>query len=151
MPYRFVPRLAALAGALMMMLPAHAADADSPIGYWRNVSDKTGKVEAIIQIWEERGEYKGKLIKLFESKDTVCSHCHDDKKDKPLIGLEIIWGVHQDGDEWNGGRILDPESGDVYKVKMTMADGGQKLNVRGFIGFSLLGRTQTWLRDAAAK
>ena len=142
--------LATAFGALLLGLSAHAADANSPVGFWKNVSDKTGKAEAIIQIWEEGGELKGKLVKLFDPKDTVCSACRDDKKNKPLVGLEIIWGVHRDGDAWDGGRILDPDSGDIYKVKMSLAEAGQKLNVRGFIGFSLLGRTQTWVREASA-
>jgi uncharacterized protein (DUF2147 family) len=142
--------LAAVATVAFAGISAHAADANSPVGLWKNVSDKTGKPEAIIQIWEEGGELKGKLVKLFDPKNTICTACPDQKKDKPLIGLEIIWGVHHDGDVWDGGRILDPDSGDVYKVKMSLTDAGQKLNVRGFIGFSLLGRTQTWLRETAA-
>ncbi|GAB3245980.1 DUF2147 domain-containing protein [Chitinimonas naiadis] len=123
------------------------ADTNSPVGSWKNISDKTKKVEAVIQIWEEGGELKGKLVKLFDPKENICSACKGEKKNKPLVGLEIIWGVKKDGDEWNGGKILDPDSGDVYSVKMQMAEGGQQLKVRGFMGFALLGRTQTWLRD----
>ena len=132
---------------LTLGMPARAADSGSPVGYWMNVSDKTGKAEGVIQIWEDKGEYHGKLVKLFDPKDTVCTKCEDDKKNKPLIGLEIIWGVHRDGDLWDGGKILDPDSGEIYRVKLEMADGGQKLKVRGFIGFALLGRTQTWTRE----
>ncbi|HEY9103743.1 DUF2147 domain-containing protein [Chitinimonas sp.] len=137
----FLPSLMALGMA------AAQADALSPVGNWKNISDKTKKVEAVIQIWEEGGEYKGKLVKLFDSKETTCSACKGDKQNKPLLGLEIIWGVKKDGDEWNGGKILDPNSGDIYSVKMSLAEGGQQLKVRGFMGFSLLGRTQIWLRD----
>ncbi|QDQ24889.1 DUF2147 domain-containing protein [Chitinimonas arctica] len=123
------------------------ADASSPVGNWMNISDKTKKAEAVIQIWEEKGELHGKLTKLLDSKDTLCTSCKDERKNKPLIGLEIIWGVKKDGDIWSGGKILDPDSGDIYSVKMELADGGQKLKVRGFMGFSLLGRTQTWVRE----
>ncbi|QNM97967.1 DUF2147 domain-containing protein [Chitinimonas koreensis] len=135
-----------LAGLVALAATAALADA-TPVGTWKNVSDKTGKPEALIQIWDEGGVLHGKLVKLFDSKDTLCTKCKGDKKNKPLIGLEIIWGVKQDGDEWNGGKILDPDNGDIYSVKMETADGGQKLKVRGFMGFSLLGRTQTWLRE----
>ena len=136
-----------LASLLALAISPAFADANSPIGNWKNISDKTNKPEAIIQIWEENGELKGKLTKLFESKETLCTACKGDKKNKPLIGLEVIWGVKKDGDEWAGGKIMDPDNGDIYSVKLALADGGQKLKVRGYMGFSLLGRTQTWVRE----
>lgn len=142
-------RLALAAAALA--LAAHAADHDSPIGYWKNVSDKTGKAEAIIQIFQEGGELRGKLVNVFDAKEPNCSKCKGVLKDKPLVGLNFMWGLKQDGSEWNGGKIVDPNDGSEYNVKMELADGGQKLKVRGFIGFALFGRTQTWLREVATK
>ncbi|PHV10778.1 DUF2147 domain-containing protein [Chitinimonas sp. BJB300] len=134
-------------GLLLLDTGPVLADVNSPVGSWKNISDKTKKVEAVIQIWEENGELHGKLTKLFESKETNCTACKGDKQNKPLLGLEIIWGVRKNGDEWTGGEILDPSSGDIYSVKMRLAEQGQQLKVRGFLGISLFGRTQTWLRD----
>jgi uncharacterized protein (DUF2147 family) len=68
-------------------------------------------------------------------------------KDRPVIGLRILWDLRKDGEQWSGGKVLDPNNGKVYKCFIVMEDGGKKLRVRGFIGFSLLGRTQYWLRD----
>jgi uncharacterized protein (DUF2147 family) len=76
----------------------------------------------------------------------VCFACGDDRKDKPAMGLEIIRGLRRDGDAWDGGAILDPENGKVYSCSARLAGGGNKLLLRGYIGISLLGRTQTWLR-----
>ncbi|MGQ5524859.1 DUF2147 domain-containing protein [Chitinimonas sp. PSY-7] len=132
---------------MLAAFPALATEATSPVGFWKNISDKTNKAEAIIQIWEENGELHGKLAKIFDPKEATCTACKGSKKDKPLIGLEIIWGVKKNGDEWTGGEILDPSSGDIYSVKMSLAEQGQQLKVRGFLGISLFGRTQTWLRD----
>lgn len=140
------PRLLAL-GLLTLATTLALADSNSPVGNWKNISDKTNKPEAIIQIWEESGELHGKLIKLFDQKETLCKACKDDKKDKPLIGLEILWGLKKDGQEWEGGKILDPDNGTIYSAKLALIEGGQKLKVRGFLGFSLFGRSQIWVRD----
>ena len=77
----------------------------------------------------------------------LCKKCDGERKDKPIEGMNIMWGVHQDDDVWSGGHILDPKTGKVYKVKLSMLDGGQKLNVRGYIGFSWVGRSQQWERQ----
>ncbi|HTM28335.1 MAG TPA: DUF2147 domain-containing protein, partial [Rhodanobacter sp.] len=73
--------------------------------------------------------------------------CDGPRKDQPIEGLTIMWGVKQNGDKWDGGRIVDPKSGKTYKVKLTVTNGGKSLDVHGYIGFSLLGRSQTWLRE----
>jgi uncharacterized protein (DUF2147 family) len=130
---------------------AQAGELDSPIGNWKNISDKTGKVEAIIQIYQDGSELKGRILTLFDPPEPNCTKCRGPLKNKPLLGMSILYGLKQDGSEWNGGKILDPNDGDEYNVKMELADGGKKLKVRGFIGFSLFGRTQTWLRDMATK
>ena len=111
---------------------------DSPVGRWK--------------IWEESGELKGKILKIIPVKpgddpNGKCDKCPGDKKGKPITGMTFLWGLKKDGGEFKGGEILDPESGDVYKAKMKLVDDGKKLDVRGFIGFALIGRTQTWLRD----
>ena len=76
-----------------------------------------------------------------------CGHCPGELKNTPLIGLRILWDLKKDGAQWSGGKVLDPETGKIYKCVIAVEDGGKKLKVRGFIGFSRLGRTQYWLRD----
>jgi uncharacterized protein (DUF2147 family) len=121
----------------------------SPVGLWRNVDDKTGEAKAEIRIVEAGGALNGKIEKrlLKDAKpDDVCDECSDDRKGKPLLGLEIIRGAKkaEGKDVWEGGKILDPENGRNYGLRMTPIDGGKKLEVRGSIG--PFGRTQTWTR-----
>ncbi|GAB2577370.1 DUF2147 domain-containing protein [Dyella jejuensis] len=140
----------AIAACLLLGPAAAWAASDTPVGTWKQVDDKTGKVKSIIQITDEGGQLQGKVQQILVSDDgpnPVCRKCDGDKKDQPIQGMTILWGVSKDGDVWDGGKILDPQSGTVYKVKLTMADGGQKLDVHGYVGFSLLGRSQIWIRQ----
>ncbi len=123
----------------------------SPVGLWKNIDDKTGKPKALIRISEANGEFKGKIEKLFrapsEEQNPTCTKCEGELKDQPIVGMTILSGMKPDGNEFNGGRILDPREGKLYKSQMTLADGGKKLYVRGYIGLPMLGRTQTWVRE----
>ncbi|HYD77500.1 DUF2147 domain-containing protein [Ramlibacter sp.] len=121
----------------------------SPVGLWRNVDDKTGEVKAEIRITEANGVVNGRIVRRLAKgakPDAVCEECSDDRKGQPLDGLEIIRGARKaDGkDVWEGGRILDPENGRDYTLRLTPQDGGKRLDVRGSIG--PFGRTQTWVR-----
>jgi uncharacterized protein (DUF2147 family) len=139
----------AIAACLLLSSAIAWAATDTPVGTWQQVDDETGKVKSIIQITDNNGELQAKVLQVLISEDgphPVCKKCDGDKKDQPIEGMTIMWGVHKDGDVWDGGKILDPKSGTVYKVKLSMADGGQKLDVHGYVGFSLLGRSQVWLR-----
>ena len=126
------------------------AENDSPIGSWQTVDDKTGRVKSIVEIREENGNLFGKITKLFrlpdENPEPVCDKCKGEKKDKPVLGMTILWDLSRNKEIWSGGKILDPENGKTYKCKIKVIDNGNKLEVRGFIGFSLLGRTQYWER-----
>jgi uncharacterized protein (DUF2147 family) len=108
-------------------------------------------VSALVVIWEQDGKLYGKIEKLVDpdpkDPDPRCDRCEGELNSKPLLGLRILWNLRRDGDEWSGGKILDPDNGKVYKCSIALEDDGKKLKVRGFIGFSLLGRTQHWLRD----
>ncbi|MDR3398988.1 MAG: DUF2147 domain-containing protein [Pandoraea sp.] len=129
---------------------ATAAEDASPIGVWKTIDDNTGKPKALVTISEKDGEYVGTITKgLGESDDPerVCTACTDARKGQKMLGMQIIRGVRRDGDAYGGGKILDPENGKEYNCKMTVVDGGKKLDVRGFIGISLIGRTQTWIRE----
>jgi uncharacterized protein (DUF2147 family) len=123
----------------------------SPVGLWKNIDDNSGKPKALIRITDSNGELKGRIEKLFresgEDPAPKCTKCEDARKDQPVIGMTILSGMKRDGDEYNGGQILDPDNGRVYRSKLKLTDSGKKLNVRGFIGIPMLGRTQTWLRE----
>jgi uncharacterized protein (DUF2147 family) len=128
---------------------AWAANDNTPVGTWRQVDDVTGKPKSIIQITDDNGKLQGKVLQVLLSDDgphPVCKKCDGERKDQPIEGMVIMWNVSKDGDVWDGGKILDPKNGQVYSVKLSLADGGQKLDVHGYIGFSLLGRSQVWER-----
>jgi uncharacterized protein (DUF2147 family) len=132
------------------MSPAWADDA-SPVGLWKNIDDVSGKPKALIRISESNGVLQGKIEKLFRApemeQNPKCDKCTDARKDQPIVGMVFMSGLKKDGDEFNGGEILDPDNGKVYKSKMELADGGKKLKVRGYIGVPMLGRSQTWVRQ----
>ena len=137
-----------LAGAAL----SAAAQATSPAGLWRTIDDSSKKDKSLVRIVEANGVYTGKVEKIVDPdspKDAVCKECSDERKDKPIVGMTIVRNVKASADDkavFEGGDILDPNNGKVYKSKMKLIDGGSKLEVRGFIGISLLGRTQTWVR-----
>lgn len=123
----------------------------SPVGRWHTVDDKTGDVASQIVIVEKNGALYGNIEKLMRKEakqDAVCDKCNDDRKDKPIVGMEIIRGARktEGKDLWEGGKVLDPESGTIYSLRMKPIEGGKKLDVRGYIGTPLLGRSQTWVR-----
>lgn len=123
----------------------------TPVGSWHSIDDKTGETKSLIQITESNGVLSGRVDKLLRKdadQKAVCKECTDDRKDKLVLGMEIIRGAKKtDGkDVWEGGNIVDPDNGTVYRLKMTPIEDGKKLEVRGFVGFALLGRTQTWVR-----
>ena len=116
-------------------------------GKWKTIDDETGKAKSIVEIFKKNdGKYYGKIQQLMQKPtNDNCVKCKDDRKNKPLIGLEIIRGLEKDGDEFTGGTITDPKSGKTYKCTITRD--GNKLNVRGYIGFSVIGRTQVWQKN----
>lgn len=128
------------------------AQSTSPVGTWKTIDDATKKEKSLVRIVESGGVYSGRVEKLLESTmapDAVCKECTDDRKDKPVVGLVIIRNMKQSADDktvFEGGDILDPANGKVYQSKMKLVDNGAKLEVRGFVGISMFGRTQTWIR-----
>ncbi|HEY2024980.1 DUF2147 domain-containing protein [Paraburkholderia sp.] len=144
-------RHAALACALLASAVIAVAQADTPVGTWQTIDDQTGEPKALVQITQGGdGELSGKVIKGLGANnqpDRRCTQCTDARKDQPVLGMTIIDSMKRDGDAWDHGRILDPENGKVYKCKMHLEDGGNKLVVRGYIGVALLGRSQTWVRQ----
>lgn len=122
--------------------------AQSVTGTWKTIDDKTKKEKSYVKLYETKsGKIQGDVSKILTKgkEDAKCTDCKGDKKDKPIQGMTIIWGMEKSGDEWINGRILDPNSGKEYSCKMKLKD-KNTLEVRGFMGVSLLGRTQTWYR-----
>jgi uncharacterized protein (DUF2147 family) len=123
----------------------------TPIGLWKSIDDGTGKPTALIRISEIEGEFQGKIEKIFpepgESANPLCEECEGDLKNQPVVGMIILKGMRRDGTDYTGGRILDPDSGKIYRGTMKLIDGGNKLILRGYVGIPLLGRSQVWLRD----
>jgi uncharacterized protein (DUF2147 family) len=121
----------------------------TPVGLWRNIDDKTGEPRAEIRITDAAGVLSGKIEKRLAKDakpDAVCEDCPDDRKGKPILGLEIVRGARkaEGKDVWEGGKILDAENGREYGLRMTPIEGGKRMEVRGSIG--PFGRTQTWVR-----
>ncbi len=144
-----------LLALLLLVLPLGAFAQNtpvqnSPVGQWTTIDDKTQKPKSVVEIYQAKdGSLAGRVAEILHSErgpNPVCDKCTGDRKDKPVKGMVILWGIKQKGDVWEGGQILDPASGKVYSVKVTPVDDGRKLEVRGFMGFSLLGRTQTWVK-----
>ena len=140
------------AGYLVLVawsLLAQAGPLDSPVGLWKTVDDRTGTPDALIRITETNSEFQGTIEKFLrpgEDENSVCEKCEGPRHNQRLLGLAIVTGMKKQGDVYAGGEILDPDEGKVYRCKMTLEDAGTKLQVRGFIGVSLFGRTQTWVR-----
>nr|WP_297308152.1 DUF2147 domain-containing protein [uncultured Flavobacterium sp.] len=119
--------------------------AQSVTGKWKTV-DENGQPKSIVEITESNGTYYGKVIEILTANKTaVCSKCSGENKNKPINGLTIIKGIKKDGNEYSGGKILDPQSGKEYKCVLKL-NGSDKLDVRGYVGIQALGRTQTWIR-----
>ena len=130
-------------------LALRAADsAAMPAGRWRTFDDKTGKPKAIIVLYEEKGLLFGRVETLVDPDAVkICDKCSDERKGQPVTGMVLVRRMKKDGDEYTGGDILDPKNGSVYRCKMRLLDQGRKLSVRGYLGLSLFGRSQTWIRD----
>lgn len=135
---------------LCLYLCSALALAASPAGLWKSIDDKSGKPRSLIRITEHNGSYSAVIEKGLLATDTgnaVCDKCTDERKDQKIIGMTIVKGLKENNGVYEGGEILDPENGKTYKCKMKLDDSGNKLEVRGFIGFSLFGRSQIWTRE----
>ena len=139
-----------LAATLLALAAGTALAQAIPVGLWKTIDDETKTEKSYVRITEAGGVLTGKIEKLVDpaKQDSKCEKCTDERKDKPVLGMTIIRNAKADAAKavWEGGEILDPNDGKVYKLRLTPADSGKKLDVRGFIGFALLGRTQTWIR-----
>jgi uncharacterized protein (DUF2147 family) len=115
---------------------------------WKTFDDRTREPRGTIRIFEENNALSGRIETSFKPEELAerCDKCSGDRKDAPIIGLTIMRGMKRDGSDYGGGEILDPETGSVYRCRLTLSSDGEKLFVRGYLGFSVFGRTQTWVR-----
>jgi len=140
-----------LAAAALLVAGGAAFAQATPVGLWKTIDDETKAEKSYVRITEAGGVFTAKVEKILDvaKADAKCDKCSDDRKDQPIQGMTIVKGVKAHADDkglWDGGEILDPNNGKTYKVRMKPVDGGKKLEVRGYIGAPLLGRTQTWIR-----
>lgn len=122
--------------------------ANDYVGQWHTVNDETNRVESLVSIWEDDGELKGRIEQLIdpEADNKICDQCKGEFENKEIEGLTFMWGLKKEGRMYDNGRILDPASGKIYSASLALTDNGEKLKVRGYLGFALLGRTQVWLK-----
>lgn len=137
-------KLTILFSMVLFMAVSVMAQSTSPIGVWKTIDDETGKAKSHVEIYKgSDGKLHGKIVKLLlKSNDSVCEDCPGDRKGQKLVGMEIIWDMEKDGDEYDDGKIFKADNGKTYKGKIWVEDG--KLMVRGYIGF--IYRTQEWER-----
>lgn len=145
--YRFL-----IMGITGLIFSVYAQSNDPVIGTWKTIDDKTNMVKSIIQLQVVNNQLEGTILKTFtapgDKELKVCELCKDHRKDKPLIGMTIMTGLKNESPGiWSGGQILDPKNGEIYKVKIVASADGKKLDVRGYIGVPMLGRSQTWLKE----
>src|SRR6185295_8577062 len=123
----------------------------TPVGRWVSYSHRTNAPNGIIEIKLDHGTLKGTVVQMLDhpasSPPAICRKCEGALKNAPIVGLTIMWGLKKNGEVWDDGSILDPNTGYIYGAKLELDDGGQKLLVRGYFGISLLGRTEVWFRQ----
>ena len=136
---------AALAALMLAAAPLAFAQA-TPAGLWKTIDDETKQEKSHVRIVEAGGVLTGRIERITDptKQDSKCEKCEGARKDQNVLGMTILEGVKRDGSHWDGGTILDPNNGKVYKVRLTPKDGGKALEVRGFIGPFY--RNQTWVR-----
>jgi uncharacterized protein (DUF2147 family) len=127
-----------------------AAAQGTPVGTWQQFDDRKGDLRSLIRIEQTGEELAGTIVKGFprpgEPEHARCDKCPAPFKDQPIEGLRFMWGLKGRGREWDDGRVLDPDDGKIYRVKLRLSEDGKTLDVRGYVGVSLFGRTQRWKR-----
>ena len=138
----------ALAAGLFSLCLSSVSLAVSPLGIWKTIDDSPGEAKSYVTIVEENGKRSGKVTQILDpaKQDSICDQCKGDLKDQKIQGMTILWDMEQQGSKYDDGKIVDPESGKIYSTSMKVLEDGKKLEVRGYIGFSLIGRSQTWER-----
>ncbi len=121
--------------------------AQTIFGTWNSFDEETNEIESVIEVYEKDGKAYAKIVKITdpERQEATCFKCKGSRKDQKILGMDILTGLKKKKDEWSGGKILDPKNGKEYKCYIKLLD-DNTLKLRGYIGFSLLGRTAIWKR-----
>lgn len=148
---QFAKIVACLLIAMIPFVSANAAPVVStPIGYWKTIDDGSGEAKSIVQIWQTPDhKLYGKVVKLYQNPDKLCSACQGQYHNQKILGMTVMQNFKQNEKtpaQWVDGEILDPKNGKTYHCNIHLTENNQKLNVRGYIGLPLFGRSQTWVR-----
>lgn len=144
----------AITGFITALVLSNAiAASDSPVGYWKTVDDKTGLVLSVVEIYQAGNALHGKIVEIMpvlgQKPTDRCEKCRGALRDKPNLGMTIMWGMQQiSNNTWGRGHVLDPKSGNIYQGTMTLINDGNNLHLRGYVGLPIFGRTETWDRTS---
>jgi len=132
---------------LVLLTITISVNSQSIFGKWHSTNEETGEIDSVIEVYKKQEKAFAKIIdiKNSERKNAVCDLCKDKNKNKPILGLNILTGLEQDGEEWSGGTILDPRNGKVYKCYIHLVH-KNKLKIRGYLGLAVFGKTAYWQR-----
>ena len=116
-------------------------------GNWNSYDEETSKIESVIEVYEKDSKAFAKIISISDSNRSAatCVECSGKRKNAAILGMNILTGLTKDGNEWSGGKILDPKNGKEYKCYLQLLD-NNTLKLRGYIGISMFGRTAIWKR-----
>ncbi|MCG7503152.1 DUF2147 domain-containing protein [Tenacibaculum sp. Mcav3-52] len=133
--------------ALLFTSVSLSMSAQTIFGKWENRDEETNKVDSVIEVYKKDGKAYAKIIEITDKnrQEAVCDKCSGKRKNNPILGMNILTGLKKDGDEWSGGKILDPKNGKEYKCYIKL-ENDNKLKIRGYIGFAAFGRTAYWYR-----
>lgn len=135
----------------LLLAPASVLAQDAALGRWVTIDDASGRQKSVVEVFDAgNGSYGARVVRLLDTSrgpNPLCDKCSGSRRNQPILGMVIAWDLRRDGEGLTGGRILDPENGKTYSVRMTPVEGGRRLQVRGFLGIALLGRTQVWRRE----
>lgn len=149
-PGPFLLTGAALALLHMTTLDAKPGELPDPLtGLWIASDQRDGKPRALIRIAERDGEFFASIeqgLRPEHEASPVCEKCPGARRNQPLLGMTIVWGMKRIGEGYGGGEILDPDTGQIYRCLMNLARDGKRLEVRGYLALPLLGRSLTWRR-----
>ena len=132
----------------LLLLLSSVSRASSPIGTWKTIDDATGKAMSLVHIMEQDDTLVGRVQQILneQKRTALCDRCKGENKDRKIEGMKIIWDMRPNGSHFDHGKILDPSSGKIYSATMKLLENGKKLEVRGYLGLSLFGRSQVWER-----
>ena len=133
--------------ALLILTLSLSINAQTIFGKWHSTNEDTGEVDSVIEVYKKDGKAYAKIVEIKnpDRKNAVCDLCKGKNKNQPILGLNILTGLEKDDDEWSGGKILDPRNGKIYKCYIKLEE-PNKLKIRGYIGFALIGKTAYWTR-----